>query len=642
MMDRAKYLTNQFVSDLPLGPEVRIANFLYATLLASIVSITLIGLIPGAGFNLVLTAAWIAAVFVAISCVSYMLSGYFRSAPLGLLLTIAMICLVGIDRTNISALLFGILCAVSLVYALMRLRISRGEILPWLASVIAISAYSLGVDQYTSFDMLALAHSGMIYNDTIFHASVSAMIKNYGAISTGLHGPVEMSYHILSHVIVAGIGRISGVSLLEIYGFIFQIFLIPLFIFSISYVSTQIDRNKKYNILYLVIITIIMLLSANYIFARWAFWDSYELSESYIVSLIILVIGVPTLLQRDIGAKAILISVLVAYGTAQAKGSVGLVYIAAWSARLVLAGGWSRKRDLIAFGLVVLAFLLAAGRAAQEQSTADIVAFDFIRNFSLYGASVSEVMQVWAQGGQPSLVLLLLAAVAMGSFVVFHFFFVWVVVLHACWKDGLVAAVRSPLVACCLGAMAFGVLIASVFSLPGGAVYYFSSAASFIALPAVVAIVYDGLRWVNQRIFDFSATTKFIFVVPCLGIIVMSGTKGYEKIINRPSSAGMAENEFVSGLRKLRTEAPLDRVFRADPAVLQANPQKLCWTRPLSFPAISERAWTGVIPPDPDCAYQYYGFAYYGVGAEDQSVKVPLDLGDALRLEDWPGPDLSE
>lgn len=580
--------------------------------------------------------------FVAFVCTAFTLSGLLSSTPLGVLLSIALICLVGVDRSYFMAGVFGALSIVSVIYTLRKLRISRNEIAPCMISVAAVSAYSLGVNQYTSFDMMALAHSGAIHNDTIFHASISAMIKNYGSVSTGLHGLVETPYHILSHTIVAGFSRISGESILEVYGFIHQVYLLPLFIFSIAFASSRIKEAKNYDALFLVIISILLLLGADYFLFRWAFWDSYLLSESYTVSLIIILMSVPSLFQRDISAKSVLISVLVAYGAAQAKGSVGLVYLAAWSARLVFTGGWKRKPDLVVYSLVVLAFLLAAWRAAQANSSADMVAFDFIRSYSLYGSSISELINLWVEGGEAELRLLLLGACAMGSFIIFHFFFVWVAILHKFWELGTAGALRSPLVACCMGAMAFGMLIASVYSLPGGAVYYFSSVASFISLPAVVGIVYDWFRWGNRRFFGLGTGAGILIAVLCVAFITMNGTKGYDKLINRASSAGMLENEFVSSLRDLRTDAPINRVFRANSTALPMNPQKLCWTRPFSYPAISERAWTGVIEQDPDCVYQYYGYAYYGVAPGKHRVTVPLDPGEGLVIEDWQGPDRPE
>lgn len=612
---------------------------MFATLLASVVFITIVGLVPGGGLPFMLTAALAASVFIATLCVAYMLACILLSVPLGLLLTIAMICLIGIDRSYVSVIMSALVCIAGMSYAVVKLRIPRREILQCMVAAGAVAAYSLGTYQYTSFDMMALAHSGLIHNDTIFHASVSAMIKNYGTLSTGLHGLVEMPYHVLSHAAVAGFSRISGISILEIYGFITQILLIPIFVISMSYVSRALEKEKDHSVIYSVFITIVLLIAANLIFYRWAFWDSYTLSESFTLSLIILVIGLPSLFKRDIGAKDILIAVLVAYGTAQAKGSVGLVYLAAWSARLVLTGGWRRKHDLAAFAIVVLAFLLAAGRTAQDQSSAEIVPFEFVRIFSFYGGSISNVMQVWAGGGWPGPGPLLFAALAMGSFLACHFFFVWVIVLHRCWRDGLDAAVISPQVACLLGATGFGLLIAAIFSFPGGAVYYFTAVAGIMALPAVVAIVYDGSRWANQRLFGSRVAARSIAVASCLVLVAMNGTVGYEKLATRLSSSAVPQNEFVSGLRKLRSEALLDRVFRASPSAVRLNPQKLCWTRPFNFPALSERVWTDVIPPDPDCTYLYYGYAFYGVGTEEQSVKVPIDLGNGLVLEVWPGPE---
>lgn len=618
--------------------ELETTNLLYSIVLGSIFLTALIGTIPGAGVPMVIASASVAMMFLATTCVSYVVSIVSNSIPLGILSSIAMICLVGIDRTYFSTVCFSVLCTISVVYVLLNLRISKNNTMAFLISTIAISIFVTGLFQYTSFDMMALAHLGTIHNDTIFHASIAAMIKNYGSVSTGLNGLVETPYHVLSHTVVAGFSRLSGESTLQIYGFINKLFFMPLFILSILFSALNINSNGRYHADNLVLISILLNIFLCIFLYKWAFWDSYTLSESYILSLIIIIIGVPSLAKRDISPFDALICLLVAYGTAQAKGSVGLVYVAAWSARLILTGGWKRKSELTIFFLVILAFLLGAGRAAQANSSAEFEFLDFIRRYSLYGQSIHEVIQAWKGEGKLSPGIVAYALFAMASFVLFHFFLVWVVILHKACTDGLTATLRSPMVACCLGAMAFGLLISSVYNLPGAAVYYFSSVANFIALPAVVAITYDGLRWSYQRTFGSDAYARGIVTISCLTLITMSGTRGYEQLIDRPSSSGLARNEFVSGLLELRTDSPLGIVFRASPTVLSMNPQKLCWTRPFSYPALSERAWTGVIEKDPDCAYLYYGYGYYGVDTEEQSIKVALTLGNSLLLEDWLGP----
>ena len=42
-----------------------------------------------------------------------------------------------------------------------------------------------------SFDMLDRLEQGLVHRDTLFHASIASMIKNYGVVTTGLNGLIE-------------------------------------------------------------------------------------------------------------------------------------------------------------------------------------------------------------------------------------------------------------------------------------------------------------------------------------------------------------------------------------------------------------------------------------------------------------------
>lgn len=93
--------------------------------------------------------------------------------------------------------------------------------------------------------MLERLGANSVHQDTLFHASIAAMIKNYGVVSTGLHGLVETPYHVLSHYFLAGISSLSGVGVLEVYGLGPQLFFIPLLLFGIVYLCIVLDTNKS-------------------------------------------------------------------------------------------------------------------------------------------------------------------------------------------------------------------------------------------------------------------------------------------------------------------------------------------------------------------------------------------------------------
>jgi hypothetical protein len=58
--------------------------------------------------------------------------------------------------------------------------------------------------------LLGLLTRGEIPRDPVFHQTLIAMLKTYGICSTGLNGPVEMSYHYFAHLIASRLGFLLG------------------------------------------------------------------------------------------------------------------------------------------------------------------------------------------------------------------------------------------------------------------------------------------------------------------------------------------------------------------------------------------------------------------------------------------------
>ncbi len=54
--------------------------------------------------------------------------------------------------------------------------------------------------------------------------------------------------------------------------------------------------------------------------------------------------------------------------------------------------------------------------------------------------------------------------------------------------------------------------------------------------------------------------------------------------------------------------------------------------RPFGFPAVSERAWTGVL--EKGCAYVNYGYASYGITDEQATLTIPPVLLPGMILQD--------
>lgn len=70
-------------------------------------------------------------------------------------------------------------------------------------------------------------------SDNLFHAAYSAILKNYMISSTGLHGLIPTSYHILSHSSFSIFSESLNTSVIESYATFYQTTILPLLFMSI-------------------------------------------------------------------------------------------------------------------------------------------------------------------------------------------------------------------------------------------------------------------------------------------------------------------------------------------------------------------------------------------------------------------------
>ena len=143
--------------------------------------------------------------------------------------------------------------------------------------------------------------------DSLFHSSISAMLRHYGVSSAGLSGLAPIKYYTGSHAVMAGLSGLADVAPIAIYPAGQQIFFEPALIFSIAYCvtvfSNDYDSMNKFAAP-MMAISFILVSSA-------AVWNSFLASESYCLSLVILFLCAPHLfspLRRPCAQKALRLS----------------------------------------------------------------------------------------------------------------------------------------------------------------------------------------------------------------------------------------------------------------------------------------------------------------------------------------------
>jgi hypothetical protein len=138
------------------------------------------------------------------------------------------------------------------------------------------------------------ALTGILQMDTIFHASISNMLMNYGVSSTGIDGLVPIKYHVLSHIWLGCIRLWLGVPTLEAYAIGGQVIGVPMLLFSLSLAIHLFRRSGEgpVNGALMTLGSLLLLFVAD----LWG-WTSYLVSESYFLAMILFLLTLPLLAE---------------------------------------------------------------------------------------------------------------------------------------------------------------------------------------------------------------------------------------------------------------------------------------------------------------------------------------------------------
>lgn len=612
------------------------SNTLFAALLLTAICIFAAGNLLLQDASVLRQTAPIAITCLAVIFVFYGLSRRLGSAAWGLVFSYGLMALIGNARWHWLAPLFYLLAVFGLVDAIRFLRVGMREIPLLLLMALTATAVIIGHGgTYTFFDMLQRVQSGAAHYDMLFHASIAAMIKNYGLVSTGLHGLVETPYHALSHMLVAGVSVLSGAGVLEVYGVAPQMLFVPVLVFSIVACCAMLGRTDSRSIPLAWALACFLLILAPRLFGKWAFWDSYLASESFTVSLGFLMLGLPLLFKRKLSVADLILAASVAGLAGAAKAPVGLMFAGLWWLRAVILRRGRVPADWLALALVAAVAALVAFHAASANAPTTIVPFGSIPGYSWRGSDLAAAVQNLSGPGPVTGNSVGWALAAILSFVAFHFSLSRLVVAGFVRKQGVRALVDAPAALFSLGAMAAGLLIVGLFDLPGGAAFYFSSIAFFVALPLVTTMMVNGLGKLRLRPGLGNLVVNFVMLPLVLLLAIADGRKAAREIAASHRTNAQQHNVLVDSLLKLRHHAPLNIVLRPGKEQLTGNPIKACFAQPFIYPAVSERPWAGVIQTGEHCLFQYYGYAQYGLTAGHQEITVRPVVPLGMKEVPW-------
>lgn len=330
----------------------------------------------------------------------------------------------------------------------------------------------LGSGIYIDFQYESQLAAGALNVDSFFHAAIAAMYGRYGVASLGLDGLVPIAYHTLSHRMLAGVSALGGLEALETYAYVFIGMGPALLAFSLAGLACRLDRQLPFGRALLVIVLLFLASIAVPVFGISALWDSYLVSESYLVALVLLAASLATFLPyiEANGTKGsgfqLITAILLLICAGLTKGSVGLLGLCVFGwvglVRMRRAGYW------IVFLLAsALMYVLVVAAVNSAEKLVFIKPFDFVETF-VNGALFTDVQS------------------KLGFFVAVHFLPVWLCFAAGGFRQGLVYVKTFEFqVLFALLVPAFALSMA--FHMPGGAAYYFSSVPVIVALPFLAA-----------------------------------------------------------------------------------------------------------------------------------------------------------
>lgn len=523
----------------------------------------------------------------------------------------SLIVLIGFFENIYLILFYFFLGLFSLIYLLKNgfFSINRRDLYLLLISSILTSIALIG-DNFAQvrIDVSEYIVSGLIHPDILFHASISAMIKNYGVISNGINGLIYLPYHFLSHGLVAGFSKFSNTSVIETYGSIQSLLINPLLIYIITISSFNLIQSKKNDFFLRWNITLILLYLTPQFLHQFAFWNSYFNSLSYSLSLVLIIASFSSINKLRFN-NGLLFTNYQLIMISLAKGSAGVLFLIIILFKNLKSKLSKNKILFISLFFITSFFLVSLLIGSDAKKSIKLGYFNFADDFflsKLEFIKYSEINQYLSK-----IILLIL-------FYIFHFIFPFFLFLFYIFKLKKqkninylehIRIIFILTVAC--------ILIISFFDIPGGAVYYFSNIPNILALPILIVLFSD--------LFDKTIKNKQFFLIVLAIFLYFAHIPIAQQTKYYKSSIELKKNDLVEYLLEMRinNDDLNNNFYRIESDITKNNPIINCKFKPFLYPAISEKKWINLIN-DQNCNYQNYGYDTHFLDKENKLIKLPI------------------
>jgi hypothetical protein len=619
-VERAPMWGSQFVDSIRLSDEqlntVFIGWFLTALLVFGLGNVFL------SDAPVLAASGKVTLVCLGFIAVAYSLSRVCGHPLIGVLLTMVAAWGFTYARQGWLVPVVWVVGAAAAGYCVRHIRVKPRTLVLMLLAAAITAVMSMGCPKnFTTFDMIPRLNAGYVHMDTLYHAAMAAMIKNYGVASTGLHGVVEVPYHAFSHAVFAFISMVSGVSVVEVYGVVPWVLFAPMLIFGAATCAASVDRGGQLAlpIVWAVASTIMVVFPAT--FEIWR-WESFLPSESQTIGMGLFVLSLPMLLKRRVTTSDAATLLALAWVLPSCKGPVGFMLAGLWLSRWLLLPAMPRLALTPAVAGILVMVLVTNAKVTTEfvgNDAASIMPFHFISSYSWRGRSVGEVVATMRAGGPISLTQWSSALWVVLVFFAIHFSLSWVVLLTGVLSDGIKALWSWPILLISACATAACCLFVCIIRMPFMNLFWFTSVTYFVAIPALAS-------WA-ARVTGRQAPIQAALLIFCALTVTMVNQRGLSEWsanslagsarpgalqwVTAGASRAASQNELVSRLRSVRDSSDVTAVFtpRTDNSV--GNHLTQCMAAAFIYPAVSERSWQGVIDLGSGCQYRGWGYEAY-------------------------------
>ncbi len=473
-----------------------------------------------------------------------------------------------------------------------------------LAVAIFLALFAISISDYVGFNSIKSIAIGQIHHDTLFHTSIAAMLKNYGVPSTGLNGLIPIKYHIFSHMVFAGVSKMTGTSVFVVYSCFTKMFLIPLFfwvIINLLETSKYIQSNEVNKFLSIFTSTLILL---NFLFKNFGLWfDSIFISESFLMSLVILI---PFLSLTCLDNKNLFILLILTVVLSLTKISVGFIFLVSflvyyyWNIR---SGKFVLLRTLSIGFFFFFFFFLSINYFFIIHFGPSVVKlkinfFHFAESYtSLFKSNTGFSKQtIPFKINQYLNPLYYNLYFLMGHFVLIIVFLFIKNIYNFRFSNFFHVIIAISIV--------ISIFVISIVEIPGGSAGYFS------LVPNLLLLIYLSVL-ILKKLYD----TKINFIIlTTLSLILLS--PGLFKInnfgwLNYQNQLDNSLMHNVKFLKTIRDNVNLQTIKNNQMSFYSLNKSNLSnYSKLFLFPAISEKCWKNILI-DSAINYNDYGFEDY-------------------------------